>query len=262
MERRGAQSPRYLVVFFSSRRRHTRWNCDWSSDVCSSDLNRFRRDVFLPYVELLKAQYRFHPVFSHARRIWEEKLTEEELVNGPYLEKAQSYEKGEPLEVLGLHQETIETIQKKLNGLPLYRHQSEALRLLLKGNNVVIATGTSSGKTLCYQTPILDDLIRSPLPGLRALVIYPLNALVNDQLNEWEQLLTGHNEITFARFTGQTPNNQREYEDREKAIIKEQLQDEALTQQELQKQVSFRLKQKLSSDIPSRLNHREAIRAN
>jgi len=224
--------------------------------------NRFRRDVFLPYVELLKAQYRFHPVFSHARRIWEEKLTEEELVNGPYLEKAQSYEKGEPLEVLGLHQETIATIQKKLNGLPLYRHQSEALRLLMKGNNAVIATGTSSGKTLCYQIPILDDLIRSPLPGLRALVIYPLNALVNDQLNEWEQLLAGHSEITFARFTGQTPNNQREYEDREKAIIKEQLQDEALTQQELQKQVSFRLQQKLSSDIPNRLNHREAIRAN
>lgn len=223
---------------------------------------RFRQDVFLPYVEMLKAQYKFHPQFSHARSIWEQKLSEEELVKGPYLEKAQTYEKGDSLEALGLHHDTILSIKKKLKGLPLYRHQSDALELLLKDKNTVVATGTSSGKTLCYQIPILDDLIRNPKPGLRALVIYPLNALVNDQLGEWEQLLVDHGDITFARFTGQTPGNQQEYENREREIIKEELKDEALTQQELQREVSIRLRQKLSSNIRNRLNHRDAIRSN
>src|SRR5256886_10497821 len=42
---------RCLLFFLSSRRRHTRFDCDWSSDVCSSDLNRAQQDAFLPWVE-------------------------------------------------------------------------------------------------------------------------------------------------------------------------------------------------------------------
>lgn len=65
---------------------------------------RFRKEVFLPYRDMLKAEYRFHPIFDHARKMWEEKLTEQELINGPYLEKSQIYENGEPLETLNLHE--------------------------------------------------------------------------------------------------------------------------------------------------------------
>ena len=64
---------------------------------------RFQKDVFRPYIELLKAQYRFHPAFEHAKKIWEAKLTPQELVNGPYLEKAQSYQPGAPFESISLH---------------------------------------------------------------------------------------------------------------------------------------------------------------
>ncbi len=78
---------------------------------------RFRNDVFLPYLELLKAGYRFHrPTFDHAKQMWEDKLTEQELINGPYLEKSQIYEAGEPLETLGLNDKTIVTIRKRLEG--------------------------------------------------------------------------------------------------------------------------------------------------
>jgi ATP-dependent helicase YprA (DUF1998 family) len=101
---------------------------------------------------------------------------------------------------------------KRLAGRGLWKHQTEALQLILNGSNAVIATGTSSGKTLCYQIPILDDLIRDPSPGLRAVIIYPLNALVNDQLTEWEHMLAEYSQLTFGRFTGQTPSTQSEYE--------------------------------------------------
>ncbi len=223
---------------------------------------RFNTEVFDRYLDLLKAQYRFHPQFAHAKHMWEEKLTMEELVKGPYLEKAQMYAPGEPLDKLSLHEKTRATIQKRLGGRSLYRHQTDALTLLLEKQNAIIATGTSSGKTLCYQIPILDDLLRDPSPGLRAIIIYPLNALVNDQLGEWEQMLKEHPHLTFARFTGQTPNSQEQYEERLKAAIKEQLADEQLTQQERQRKVEQGLKEQLVRDPQNRLNHREDIRAN
>ncbi len=224
--------------------------------------SRFQKEVFSPYLELLRTGYRFHPVFDHAKRAWEEKLTAEELVNGPYLEKSQIYQEGESLDKLTLHEKTKATIRKRLGGRGLWKHQTDALRLLLNGMNTVIATGTSSGKTLCYQIPILDDLLRDPSPGLRAVIIYPLNALVNDQLSEWEQMLRDHSQIFFARFTGQTPKTQADYVARLRETFREELADQQLTQQELQRNVAQRVEERLRTDIPNRLNHREAIRSN
>lgn len=222
---------------------------------------RFHKEVFLPYLELLKAQYRIHPAFNHAKQTWEAKLSDQELVHGPYLEKAQNYRPGAPLESLSLHPRTIETIRQRLSGHGLWKHQTDALRLLLGGQNAIIATGTSSGKTLCYQIPILDDLVSDPASGLRAIIIYPLNALVNDQLGEWEQMLRDHPHITFARFTGQTPTDQKEYVGRIRESIREQLADAGMTQRQLQQEVEHRLSKQLARDIPNRLNHRDAIRA-
>lgn len=222
---------------------------------------RFDKEVFLPYLELLKSQHRIHPTFQHVKQSWEAKLTPQELVNGPYLEKAQHYRPGAPLESLSLHPKTIETIRQRLGGRGLWKHQTDALRLLLGGQNAIIATGTSSGKTLCYQIPILDDLLCDPSPGLRAIIIYPLNALVNDQLAEWERMLASHPSITFARFTGQTPDSPLEYAERIRGAEREKLADKGLTQRQLQQEVERQLTEQLKRDLPNRLNHRESIRA-
>lgn len=222
---------------------------------------RFHKEVFLPYVDLMKAKYRFHCAFGHARAIWEERLTAKELVNGPYLEKSQVYKEGAELNELSLHEKTKATIRKRLGDHALWKHQTDALQLVLGGKNAVIATGTSSGKTLCFQIPILDDLIRNPSPGLRAVIIYPLNALVNDQLTEWESMLAAHPQITFARFTGQTPDNQEEYIRTLRETFREELADAGLTQHALQKRVDQRVTERLKADIPNLLNHREQIRS-
>lgn len=223
---------------------------------------RFNEEVFNPYVELLKAQYRIHPNFDYVKKIWEEKLTYGELVNGPYLEKSQSYESGEPLSSLHLHEKTTSTIKRKFGDRNLWQHQTEAIKLLKDDKNVIIATGTSSGKTICYQIPILDDLLQNPAPGLRAIIIYPLNALVNDQLREWGDILKDHKQITFARFTGQTPPTQINYEEQLKKTFREQLSNQGLTKQQLEIEVSQRLKDRLRNDPPNCLNNREAIRLN
>lgn len=225
--------------------------------------NRFTKEVFDPYLELLKSNYRFHRKFEHARRSWEEKLTKQELVRGPFLEKSQSYKKGEPMENLELRHQTVETIQSRLGKEgSLYHHQTEALRLVLAGKNALISTGTSSGKTLCYQIPILDDLVRDSSPGLRAVIIYPLNALVNDQLREWEKILQKYPNITFARFTGQTPASQEKYETRLRKQIEQELKEREpnLSSSELQRKRENMLKNLLEKDPKNRLDHRDDIR--
>ena len=223
---------------------------------------RFQKEVFLPYVDFLKAKYRFHRTFAHAKRIWEERLTAKELVNGPYLEKSQVYKEGTSLNELPLHEKTRETIRKRLGERLLWKHQTDALQLILGGKNAVVATGTSSGKTLCYQIPILDDLLKNPAAGLRAVIIYPLNALVNDQLTEWERMLADHPQIRFARFTGQTPDTQSEYREALRDTFREEMSDAGLTLHELQQRVEQRVAERLKADIPNLLNHREQIRSN
>lgn len=69
----------------------------------------------------------------------------------------------------------------------------------------MIATGTGSGKTECFLLPILDDALRNPEPGVRAIVVYPMNALANDQLDRLRALLRTVPEVTFGRYTGDTP---------------------------------------------------------
>jgi hypothetical protein len=94
----------------------------------------------------------------------------------------------------------------------LYRHQEQAIRKAAQRRNLVVATGTGSGKTESFLFPILNSLVtehanRTLGPGVRALLLYPMNALANDQLKRLRQLLAGSPQITFGRYTGDTPEN-------------------------------------------------------
>ena len=119
-----------------------------------------------------------------------------------------------------LHQETGR-IFRTPHGEPfhLYKHQVEALGLFKQQLSYVVTSGTGSGKSLTYFLPIIDDLLSRPLSGDRvaALVIYPMNALVNSQLQSLEQLKDDYERrlgkpfpITFEKFTGETSDTRRE----------------------------------------------------
>ena len=78
----------------------------------------------------------------------------------------------------------------QLSGIDhLYSHQSEAFRLAEAGKHFVVTTGTASGKTLCYNLPVLNQLIKNP--DTRALYIFPTKALTQDQLDGVKRLLNG-----------------------------------------------------------------------
>jgi ATP-dependent helicase YprA (DUF1998 family)/rubrerythrin len=101
---------------------------------------------------------------------------------------------------------------------PLYRHQELAIRTVCSGRNVVVATGTGSGKTESFLIPILAHLARESAagtlgPGVRALLLYPMNALANDQLKRLRAVLADVPEITFGRYTGDTKEDRRRAEE-------------------------------------------------
>ena len=92
---------------------------------------------------------------------------------------------------------------------PLYVHQELAIRKFLAGRNLVVSTGTGSGKTESFLVPIINTLVEELAqgrlgPGVRALLLYPMNALANDQLKRLRAVLGGTPEITFGRYTGET----------------------------------------------------------
>ena len=88
----------------------------------------------------------------------------------------------------------------------LYAHQASAVKLSLDGKNVVLATSTASGKTLAYQTPVLDRLIRDP--EARALFLFPLKALERDQRDAFVAL-AADTRVTIAVYDGDTPESER-----------------------------------------------------
>ena len=154
----------------------------------------------------------------------------------PYLESTPRYETGEHFDAMdGLPVAALEVFEllsmpsgelPRLLYDPPYKHQSESIaNTLIYGKNLVVMTGTGSGKTESFLLPILGKFAReakdapesfATQSGMRTLILYPMNALVNDQLGRL-RLLFGDPRLVklfkdwtgrpprFARYTSRTP---------------------------------------------------------
>jgi len=91
---------------------------------------------------------------------------------------ARRAEYGDPPE--GLIPERLWALLRRQNIHRLYAHQAEALEAIAAGRDVVIVTGTASGKTLCYNLPVVSGLLADA--SARALYVFPTKALSRDQL--------------------------------------------------------------------------------
>lgn len=113
-----------------------------------------------------------------------------------------------PPDTLNLHNVT----KTLLNNLPkgLYVHQALALEEYMSGRDVCITTGTASGKTLVFHVAALEELSKNP--GSRILAVYPLKALIIQQLERWKKALeaVGLNNIHVDVITGDTPMDTRQ----------------------------------------------------
>lgn len=137
------------------------------------------------------------------------------IADGPYISMSDPFEKGETLEMLaarGVVSNRIVSFKQFHPSRSLYLHQQSAIEKVRDGQNLIVTTGTGSGKTESFLIPVFDQLLREEAngtlgPGVRTLIIYPMNALVNDQIRRIRDIISscnGGTKITFGRFTGET----------------------------------------------------------
>lgn len=141
-------------------------------------------------------------------KLWPEPL----LQFNPSFEMAGGFDEIEGLETL--HPEMRDIFKN----YKLYHHQVEAFRLGASGKDFIVTSGTGSGKSLTYIGSIFNHLLTNPgVKGVTAVVVYPMNALINSQFEEFTRYQKNYQNatgkvfpISFGKYTGQEKEDERE----------------------------------------------------
>lgn len=191
----------------------------------------------------------FRPRDRKWQREFRERLTGDfSLSKGPYLEASAPFMTGASVdELVAASVLAPATSRLSESGFPteraLYVHQERAIRkAVVDRRNLVIASGTGSGKTEAFLLPILNSLVLESLSGtikqsgVRALLLYPMNALANDQLKRLRVLLRAFPEITFGRYVGETHQDRDKAEDdfRKRWPFEPRLPNELISRDQMQ----------------------------
>ncbi|WP_426751134.1 DEAD/DEAH box helicase [Myxococcus sp. Y35] len=134
---------------------------------------------------------------------------------------------GQLVEAGLLENRCAEIFQASGKPLDLYKHQQQAIATAAAGESYVVTTGTGSGKSLCFFIPVINAVLSerrtAPEPRTRAIVIYPMNALANSQLEELTKYVgnvQGEKPVTFAKYTGaEKPEERRRIADNPPDIL-------------------------------------------
>lgn len=133
------------------------------------------------------------------------------LLKGPFISLSRTFRKGATLEQLvsaGLLHRHIQQLSPYPN---LYNHQEQAIRAIHGGHTTLVATGTGSGKTECFLLPVISRCLElrdaGEPAGITAVIVYPMNALAEDQLQRMRELLAGSG-VTFGLYVGKTPDSE------------------------------------------------------
>lgn len=178
-------------------------------------LNPIERSRYINdrYKEYLRSSFEFGK--TNLQKLFVEQLEKEKLFKGPYVDMSFPFQRGHNLDYLiekGVVCKSFRNLDDINFTRPLYSHQEESIKLIKSGRSAVITTGTGSGKTESFLYPILNELLfdvenGNNEVGIRAIFLYPMNALVNDQIDRIRKILKNCPDIKFGFFTGDTPEN-------------------------------------------------------
>ena len=185
-----------------------------------NDIEQWKQTIRNRYENYLKTSFYFKD--DNLRKSFHQALAECDLMKGPFPEVAYGFQEGINARDLArkIFFQDSDGLLPALRDARLYDHQERAIRAVNSGQNIVVATGTASGKTESFLYPILFELYQQHLdgqlnePGVRALILYPMNALANDQrrrLGEICRDLENANSSfkpTFGQYIGETPERE------------------------------------------------------
>jgi DEAD/DEAH box helicase/Helicase conserved C-terminal domain/MrfA Zn-binding domain len=142
------------------------------------------------------------------RRLSLDETRQTPLLRGPYITLSRPFRTGSGLTSLAAEGVLHPTVAALAPYPTMYGHQEAAIRAIVAGRSTVVSTGTGSGKTEAFLYPILSRclLLRDDgaPAGIVAVIVYPMNALAEDQLGRLRGLLAGTG-ITFGMYVGKTP---------------------------------------------------------
>lgn len=172
------------------------------------------------FIGYISTTYRFRNQRIQQRLLAELDKT---VSKGPFVEIKDSFKSGKSINELideGVLSPLFKDLEKDKKyhaklplERPLYFHQEKAIQKIANGKNVVVSTGTGSGKTHCFLIPVINELLREKEKGtlndgVRAIFIYPMNALANDQIKGLREILMDYPDIRFGVYNGGTENKE------------------------------------------------------
>ena len=213
----------------------------------ANDIKRWTETISGRYENYLKTSFYFKdPIL---RDSFQSALREAgSLHKGPFPELSRDFKEGPNARKLAQEcfSHESEGLLPALLDLPLYVHQERAIRAThVNHRNIVVATGTASGKTESFLYPIMFELYHQHLAGelaesgVRALILYPMNALANDQRERLGKICedlrkagTGFSP-TFGQYIGQTPKDSKDNRRNATARAEERLPGELVFREEM-----------------------------
>jgi len=179
-------------------------------------------DIFKVHNSIIGDYRTYIESFVNIKKDFIKNKVTEEISSGklwpqPLIQFNPSYKPGRSISEMindGILNERLSYIFKGFN---LYEHQVEAITLGSQGKDFVVTSGTGSGKSLTFLGTIFNHLLNSkPTKGIKAIIIYPMNALINSQneeISKFKKLFekeTGNDfPISYAQYTGQEKEENR-----------------------------------------------------
>lgn len=132
------------------------------------------------------------------------------LLKGPFISLSRAFQKGAAIVDLAKQGVLHKHIEQLAPYPHAYGHQEKAWRAIAQGKTTLVATGTGSGKTECFLYPIISHCLKlrdeGVADGIAAVLVYPMNALAEDQLGRLRGLLAGTG-VSFGMYVGKTPED-------------------------------------------------------
>jgi superfamily II DNA/RNA helicase len=178
------------------------------------DIFNFRNQVIDDYRRYIESFLRIRD--PKVKEFVDQELERGQLWSDPLVQLNPTYKKGatvtELVQQKVLHPECDRYFSKNGKPFQFHYHQQQAFLTAQRQEPYVLTTGTGSGKSLTYIVPIFDDLLRHPeIKGVRAILVYPMNALINSQKEELDKFLrqVPNTYIRAEQYTGQESLSQK-----------------------------------------------------
>lgn len=140
----------------------------------------------------------------------------------PLIQFNPSYKYGDSIDELIAKNSLDPALEHTFKGYRLYQHQVDAIKLGVNKKSFIVTSGTGSGKSLTYLASIFNHLFQTKPTGVKALIVYPMNALINSQSEEIRKFQERYETetkqsfpINFAQYTGQETREEKD------AIVKD-----------------------------------------